>query len=163
VSSERATFVERAVVGGVSAGLLAAAATAGALVGFGVREAAPARFLSAAGQPLRGVPSFVTPDRAFGVTAALGVVQHVVVVFAWALLFAAVAGRLRWPMRLLVGAAFAVIVYFVDAALPDVLRIAAGAVSPWQRAALVTLLAVAAVAGIRLAPPGGRTARRADA
>ena len=47
---------------GVRAGLVAAGATCGALVGVGVRAGAPGRALAVAGQRLRGIPDFVPPD-----------------------------------------------------------------------------------------------------
>jgi hypothetical protein len=152
VSNERATSAERTVAGGVAAVLLAAAATAGALVGFGVRERAPARFFSAAGQQLRGVPPFVTPDRGFGLAAWLGILQHVVVVVLWAILFTSLAGRLRGLALAGAAAAFATAVFFVDAALPDTLRLAAGALSVPQRFVVAVIFAAALGVGMRLAP-----------
>jgi hypothetical protein len=143
---------ERSIAGGVTAVLLAVAATAGALVGFGMRERAPARFFSAAGQQLRGVPAFVTPDRGFGVAAWLGIVQHLVVVVLWAILFTSLAARLRGIALAGAAAAFATVVFVADGALPGTLRLAAGALSVPQRFVLAVVFAAALAAGMRLAP-----------
>lgn len=151
-ASARQRDVEGVVARGLPAGLLGAAATAGALVGFGLREGTPGRFLASAGQPLLGVPSFVTPDRAFGPTAWLGVAQHVVVVLGWAMLFAAIAGRWRGGARWAAGVIVGVVVFVADGALPDALRIAGGALTGAQRAVVVFVLALTLVLGMRLAP-----------
>ena len=58
MSNESGSDVERSGGGALAPVLVAMAATAGALVGFGVRERAPARLFAAAGQQLRGVPAF---------------------------------------------------------------------------------------------------------
>jgi hypothetical protein len=152
VSNERATGVERSVAGGLAPVLLAVAATAGALVGFGVRERAPARLFAAAGQQLRGVPVFVTPDRGFGLSAWLGVAQHLVVVTLWAVLFISLAARLRGLALAGAAAAFAAGLFVVDAVLPGVLRLAAGALTPGQRLAVAIALAAGLALGMRLAP-----------
>ncbi len=144
--------MERSVAGGIAAVLLSAAATAGALVGFGMRERAPARFFSAAGQQLRGVPAFVTPDRGFGLAAWLGIVQHLVVVVLWAVLFTSLAARLRGIALAGAAAAFATAVFVVDGALPSTLRLAAGALSVPQRFIVAVIFAAALLVGMRLAP-----------
>jgi hypothetical protein len=163
VSNERATGpAERTAAGGVAAALLAAAATAGALVGFGMRERAPARFFSAAGQQLRGVPAFVTPDRGFGTAAWLGIAQHLVVVALWAVLFTSLAARLRGLALVGAAAAFATAVFVVDGVLPDALRLAAGALSGPQRLVVAIVFASALVAGMRLAREGRRRVSRPE-
>ena len=149
---ERATgAAERTVAGGIAAALLAAAATAGALVGFGMRDRAPARFFSAAGQQLRGIPPFVTPDRGFGAAAWLGIAQHLVVVGLWAVLFTSLAARLRGLALAAAAAAFATAVFLLDGALPDTLRLAAGALNAPQRLVVAIIFAAALVVGMRLA------------
>ena len=143
---------ERSGAGALAPALVAAAATAGALVGFGMRERAPARLFAAAGQQLRGVPAFVTPDRGFGVAAWLGVAHHILVIALWAVLFTALAGRLRGLALAGAAAAFAAALYVIDAALPNVLRLSAGALTNPQRLVVALILAGAFALGMRLAP-----------
>jgi hypothetical protein len=151
------------VANAVPAALLAAAATAGALVGFGMRDRAPGRLLAAAGEQLRGVPAFVTPDRGFGFAAWLGVAHHVVVVAVWSLLFAFLAGRLRGLALAAAAAAFGVAVFVIDGVLPGGARLAAGTLAAPQRLVVVGVLTVALGIGMRLAPRERRQAARAAA
>jgi hypothetical protein len=131
--------------------MLGAAASAGALVGFGVRRGAPGALLSAAGERLRGVPSFVAPDRGFGPSAFVGLAHHVVAAVAWGLLFVVLAGRLRgartWGVALLVAA----LAVSVDRVLPAPFSLAVGAASLPQRALLALVFAGALAVGMRLA------------
>jgi len=134
---------------------LGAAATTGALIGFGVRRGAPVAVLSAAGDRLRGLPAFVAPDRSLGPSALLGLAHHLALVVGWALLFALVAVPMRGPRR---GAARAVLAALVatvavtaDALLPSWLCLSAGVASAPQRALLALALAAALLAGMPLA------------
>jgi hypothetical protein len=134
---------------------LGAAATTGALVGFGVRRGAPAALLSAAGDRLRGLPAFVTPDRSLGPSAMLGLAHHLLLVVAWALLFVVVARPVRGPRRDVARGAIAALVAAVavsaDAVLPLWLCLTAGVASAPQRALLAIALSGALVIGMALA------------
>lgn len=135
------------------AAFLAAAATLGVLAGFGARDGTPMTVLGGAGLRLRGVPEFVTPDRGVGPTAILGALHAGLVAYAWGLLAALVAWRLGGWRGLLAVAALAAGIVAVDARLPALLQLAAGAPSPAQRLLCVAALAVAAVLGTHLAAP----------
>ena len=138
------------------AAFLATAATLGVLAGFGVREGRPMTVLGGAGLRLRGIPEFVTPDRGVGPTAILGALHAGVVSYAWGLLAAWVAWRLGGWRGVLAVAALAAAIVLVDARLPALLQLAAGAPSPGQRVLGVAALAVAAVLGTHLAAPRTR-------
>jgi hypothetical protein len=137
---------------GVLAGTLAAAATAGALLGFGVQQGTPAR-------PFNAVASLILGDRAEGiwgfhpVVTVVGVIVLVTVTLGWGLLFARLAGGTR-GLRLAGGAAIvavaALAVHVVIATrllganVSDVL-------APAQVIALHLVLGVALGVGMRLA------------
>lgn len=139
--------------------VLGAAASAGALVGFGVRRGAPGTLLSAAGERLRGVPAFVAPDRAFGASAFLGLAHHLVAAVAWGLVFAALAGRLRGARLAAVALVVATIAVSVDRVLPAPFSLAVGVASVPQRVVLAVVLAAALATGMRLAQRQGDDAR----
>jgi len=132
-------------------GWVSAAATAGALLGFGMRVGAPAWLFSAAGDRLRGVPAFVAPDRAFRLSAALGTLHHVALLLAWSLAFTLVARRLRGGRLAAAAVATSLFAVVADAALPPALRQAAGAMTLGQRAVYGIVLAAALAVGMRLA------------
>lgn len=138
------------------AAFLAAAATLGVLAGFGARDGMPMTVLGGAGLRLRGLPEFVTPDRGVGPTAILGALHAGLVAYAWGLLAALLAWRLGGWRGALAVAALAVAIVGVDARLPALLQLAAGAPSPAQRLLCVATLAVAAVLGTHLAAPRAR-------
>lgn len=138
------------------AAFLATAATLGVLAGFGVRDGMPMTVLGGAGLRLRGLPEFVTPDRGVGPTAILGALHAGVVSYVWGLLAAWLAWRLGGWRGVLAAAALAAGIVAVDARLPALLRLAAGAPSPGQRLLAVAALAVAAVLGTHLAAPRTR-------
>jgi hypothetical protein len=149
---------------GVRAGVVAAGATCGALVGLGVREGAPGRALALAGQRLRGVPDFIVPDPGLGAMALLGAAHHTLLLIAWALLFSVLADGLRGLRLLGVAALFAAAVWLVNAhALPPLLRFGdgAGAYPPHQWL-VYSVLALSLAFGIRVGPIEPPVARRAD-
>ncbi len=137
---------------GILTGALAAAATAGALLGFGLQQGTPAR-------PFNAIASFLLGDRAHGiwgfhlVVTVVGVIVLVAVTLGWGVLFARLAGGMR-GLRLagtaLVVAAAALIVNVLIATrlrgayVSDVL-------APAQVVALHLVLGVALAAGMRLA------------
>ena len=138
------------------AAFLAAAAALGVLAGFGARDGMPMTVLGGAGLRLRGVPEFVTPDRGVGPTAILGALHAGLVAYAWGLLAALLAWRLGGWRGVLAVVALAAGIVAVDARLPALLQLAAGAPSPAQRLLCVASLAVAAVLGTHLAAPRAR-------
>jgi hypothetical protein len=137
---------------GILTGALAAAATAGALLGFGIQQGMPAR-------PFNAVASLLLGDRADGiwgfhpVVTVVGVLAHVALSFGWGLLFARFAGGMR-GLRLaaaaLVVAAGAlavnrlIVTQILGANVSDVL-------APAQVIALHVVLGVALAVGMRLA------------
>ena len=132
---------------------LGAAATGGALVGFGIRRGAPAVLLSAAGERLRGVPSFVAPDRTLGASALLGAAHHLAASLAWGLTFAALAagGRLRGASLAAVALLVGALAVTVDRVLPAPLALAAGVLTAPQRVVLGLVLAATLGVGTLLA------------
>jgi hypothetical protein len=130
---------------------LGAAASAGALVGFGVRRGAPGALFSAAGDRLRGLPAFVAPDRSFGASAALGLAHHLAAAVAWGLVFVLLAARLRGAALAAVALVVAVLAVSADRVLPAPFCIAAGVPSAPQRGLLALVLAAALALGMRLA------------
>lgn len=135
-------------------GLLAAAATAGALVGFGLREGTPVR-------PLNGVARLALGARADGVwgvdalVTATGVLVHVTVMLAWGLLYVRLATARSLLAR--VGLAIVVAVAALLLELFIVERVlgagGAGVLTMAQVVALHALLAASLVIGMRLASP----------
>ena len=140
---------------GLRAAGLGAAATTGALVGFGVRRGAPMTVLAAAGDRLRGLPAFVAPDRSFGPSALLGLAHHLVLVAAWAALYALVAVRLQrargGAAGTVVALLVAVVAVTVDSVLPAWVCLAAGVASAPQRVLLAIALATALTMGMAFA------------
>ena len=136
-------------------GALAAAATLGALVGFGVRAGGAAQLLSAGGLALRGLPDVVSPDRGIGIATIAGTLQHAAVVLAWSAAFVAIAARWRVARGVVAAVLFAAVAWAVDGRLPTALRVAAGVPDPAQRVVLFALLAGALGIGTRLAFPRG--------
>lgn len=137
----------------VVAGALAAAATAGALLGFGIQQGTPAR-------PFNAVASLVIGDQATGLwgfhpmITSVGVLVQVTAAFGWALLFARFAGGMRGPRLggaavLVAGVALAVHTFlFGQLGGPGV----GEALVPAQVVALHLVLGITLVVGIRFAP-----------
>jgi len=138
---------------GMRSGVVAAAATAGAIVGFARQESdgvlAP---FATSGRMLLGVAA---GDERLAQLAALsaGVALHVALVVAWAMLFALLAGALRGVRLLLAAALFAFAVYGASrVALPALLRLGHGVRAfPPQVAVLYGVLAIGLAIGMRLA------------
>ena len=137
---------------GILTGALAAAATAGTLLGFGLQQGMPAR-------PFNAVASLLLGDRARGiwgfhpVVTVVGLVAQGALAFVWALLFARLAGGMRG--RRLAGLAIivATVALAVDVFLAS--RVAThGAfdmLAPAQVIAVHLVLGVALAVGMRLA------------
>jgi hypothetical protein len=136
----------RVVVGGV-----VAAATMGALVAMGHRA-------GSAWLPFAEIGAVVL-RRAPGSVAAVmaGVALHVVVMFAWALVFVWLADRLnRLLAASIVGAANFVVSWFVARMTGDGL---ASVLSLGDRVTFAVILTIALVVGMRYARPYSRNAR----
>jgi hypothetical protein len=130
---------------GLRVGVIAAAATTGALAAFGTRQ----------GAPLRAFAELVStrPEMAGPRLALLGLAAQALAAIALGIAFALVAARLR-GVRLLAGAAVFACLAFVlnDAILPSP-HVSAGVqvLDSAHLAALHLLLAVALAVGMRLA------------
>ena len=138
---------------GVRAGLFAAAATAGAIVGFardGAREAA-APFVTN-GRMLLGVAA---GDSAAVQVAAFvgGAALHVALVVGWALLFALVAGAQRGVRLLAAALLFGAAAWGAsERVLPPLLRLGHGVRAfPLQVALLYAVLSLGLALGMRIA------------
>jgi hypothetical protein len=98
---------------GVWIGLVAAAATAGALVGFGWVRGAPL-------QPVNTIAHVVLGSRAFYIGEAhplvtpVGILVHTLSLIVWGMLFSLAAGRQRGTWLWVGAVAFAVVVAVVD-------------------------------------------------
>jgi hypothetical protein len=137
---------------GVLTGTLAAAATAGALLGFGLRAGTPAR-------PFNAVAGVVLGDRAAGiwgfdsVVTVTGVLVQVAVALGWGLLFARLTRGMR-GMRLAAAAVVvSVVALAVDAFLAGrVIGVdVSDALAPAQIVLVHFVLGAALAVGMRLA------------
>ena len=139
---------------GILTGALGAAATAGALLGFGLRDGTPAR-------PFNALAGVILGDRAGGiwgfdlVVTVTGVLVQVAVALGWGLLFARLTRGMR-GMRLAAAAIVAsVVALAVDTLLAGrVLGVdVSGALAPAQIVAVHFVLGAALAVGMRLATP----------
>jgi hypothetical protein len=143
------------VRGGLSAGVIAAAATGGVIAGFGVREGSAAEPFASLGRLLLGIATSEPAGRQL-VALFAGIALHSATALLWGLIFAALFAHLR-GLRLGVAAAlFAAVAYAVSTKFPGLLRLGYGARAfPPQLVLLYTALAISLVAGIRLARTDG--------
>lgn len=136
---------------GVWIGLVAAAATAGALVGFGAARGSPLL-------PINTVAHIVLGSRAFYITdfhpliTTLGLLLHTVSVVVWGVLFAVAMARV-YGVRVWIGAiVFAAAVALIDfVLLPD--RLSPGFENSLMRVEVVIVylvLAVSLALGLRV-------------
>jgi hypothetical protein len=134
---------------------LAAAATVGALVGFGLTDGASLARLAAVTLRLRGLPEFVTPDRGAVGAALLGGTHAALLAGLWGAALAVFArllarrGLRAWQVGAALAAA-ALAAAAADTLLPTPLRFAAGVLAPAERAVAALLVAAAAWGGARL-------------
>ena len=137
---------------GVETGVIAAAATAGALAGLGARDRAPVEAFRALGRMLLGVSASEAP-RAQSLALVTGIVIHAATVTLWGVLFAVIAARLRGVGLFVAAAVFSLVAYAVSSGiLPPLLRLGYGAKAfPPQLALLYSVLALALAMGMRLA------------
>lgn len=132
---------------GLVAGLLAASATAGLLVGFGLRTGTADTLFALGGRQLVGLP---VRD---GVAVTLGVLRHLLAFLALGFLAAAVAGspRMRARTRALLLLLLVALVWAARHLLPTVL-LPLAVEMPWQPALLYHLVTFVTLhLGIRLA------------
>jgi hypothetical protein len=137
---------------GILVGALAAAATAGALLGFGMQQGTPAR-------PFNALASLVLGDRAHGIwgfhatVTVVGVIVLVTLTLAWGVLFARVAGGMRGIRLAGTAMVVAAAALAVDVWIGGLVRWAnvSDALAPAQVVALHVVLGVALGVGMRLA------------
>ena len=137
---------------GILTGALAAAATAGALLGFGIQQGTPAR-------PFNAVASFMLGDRARGiwgfhpVVTVVGVLVQLALALVWALLFARLAGGMRGRQLAAMALVVALVALAADVFLAS--RVATHGVfdmlAPAQVIALHVVLGAALAVGTPLA------------
>lgn len=138
---------------GVRTGIVAAAATAGAIVGFGWRHDAASRPFEIAGRyllaPLTGLRS--APSSGAAVTA--GIVLHVTTMVLLGVCFTIVAASLRGVRLVAASLLFAAAAWaLVSLVVPSPLRAVASYTSSVPQAVFVNLLlALSLVSGMRLA------------
>jgi hypothetical protein len=137
---------------GILTGALAAAAMAGALLGFGIRQGRPAH-------PFNAVASLLLGDRAQGtsgfhpVVTAVGVIVLFAVALGWGVLFARLASGMRGVRLVATALVVAAAALAVNVLIASRLR--GGNISdvlaPAQVIALHIVLGVALAVGMRLA------------
>ena len=139
---------------GIAAGLIAAAATAGVLIGFGLARRQPLRPLNAVAHMLAGSRAFYVSGFDAVVTP-LALLLHVGSVVLWGVVFAAAGARLRGG-RLWAGAALlAAGAFVVDTTLVPA-RLRPGfetLLSTGELAALYVVLATSLAIGLRWSAP----------
>ena len=143
---------------GLTAGIIAAAATAGAVTGFGIRPGEPAEPFTNAGRLVLGIAATENGTRQLG-AFAFGVLLHVGAALVWGVAFALLAAGLRGVRLLVAALLFAGAVYAARERVPELLRLGyGGRAFPPQLVVLHVVLALGLAAGIRLARlPGERT------
>jgi hypothetical protein len=135
---------------GVYAGIVAAAATAGTLIGFGRARGEAWRPLNAVGHLFLGYRARLM-DRFDPLVTPVGIALHVLSVVVWGVLFALVAARLRGWRLAAAAAALGAAAFVIDThLLPD--RFDPGFPALLSRGELIAVYAVLAAAlalGIR--------------
>lgn len=137
-------------------GTIAAAATAGVLVGFGFGNDGPLSPFRTLGRLALGVTQNASAA-AHGAALIAGSLLHALLAGVWGVLFVLIAGSLHGIRRVGAALLFAVFVYALDLGLlPPLLRLGHGARAfPSQNVFLHLVLAAALATGSRIA-----TARR---
>lgn len=139
---------------GLAVGLLAASATSGALVGFGLRLGIPSR-------PFNAIARLVLGGRAEGVwgfTPAVtltGVALHVTMMLVWGVVYVRLVEARRGFARLAIAVGVAVMALLVELLVVERLLHAgvSGVLSPMQVVVVHAVLAVALAVGMRFALP----------
>ena len=140
------------MLAGIQAGVIAASATAGVLVGFAIGRGMPARPFNIAGTVALGARAEDVWNFHPLVTAS-GVIVHLLWALALGVLFALIAGELRGLRLLTAGLAFAFVLYLLAPLVaPPHLRAGVFALATTvQVIAVYVALAVSLIAGMRLA------------
>lgn len=149
--------VARRVSLGARAGLFAAAATVGTLVGFGLRDGSMLRPFASLGRRALALEAAHMGLARAAATGA-GIVLHVTAVLCWAILFTLVAARWRGWRRWVAAAVIGALAYVADGGLvPEVLRVVdAPGVLPLQRGAVYVVLSLSLAIGMGVALSASR-------
>lgn len=141
---------------GVRVGVVAAAATIGAVIGLGLRHGLALRPFMSAGRAVLAALGAGAPSGAVAVLVGLALVASAVVVLG--VCFTYVAAPLRGVRLFAVALLFAAIGFVVPAyVVPSILVLSSGTVlGTAQRVFVCALLAAGLVAGMRLARLGTR-------
>ena len=135
---------------GITTGIIAAAATAGALMGFGIRFGTPLRPFNTIAASVLGATA-VLASNAPAMVATIGVAIHVATCIAWALAYAWIVEQSNgheWEW----GVATSVVAFALTSLVARSLDIGLGTLlSVAQRIALAVVLAIALPLGMRLA------------
>lgn len=144
---------------GLVAGVIAAAATAGALLGLGRAHGATFTLLNDAAHVLIGERARLV-ESAHGVVTILAMLVHVAVVLVWSVLFALLAGSLRGWRLVLAALVFTAAVVAIDLwLLPASMRPGfETAMSVSELVLLYGILAASLAFGVRESRPAGALA-----
>jgi len=139
---------------GLALGLLAASATAGALVGFGHRLGIPSR-------PFNAIARLLLGSRAEGVwgfaplVTLTGVALHVTTMLVWGVVYVRLAAAHRGGARIAIAVGVAAMALLVELLVVERVLHAgvSGVLSPMQVVVVHAVLAVALAVGMRFALP----------
>jgi hypothetical protein len=135
---------------GITTGLIAGAATAGALMGFGIHFGTPLRPFNTIAAEVLGSAA-ANASNAPTVVTAIGLAVHVAACLAWALFYAWIVDRSNgheWEWSV----ATAILAFVLTSLVARALDVGLGTLlSTSQRIALALVLAVALALGMRLA------------
>ena len=139
---------------GLWTGLIAAAATAGTLVGFGLARGAPVRPLNAVAHILLGTRALVFDSFDLAVTGT-ALALHMLSLLAWGVLFVLLAARFRGIRLIIAAIVFAAGAFAVDYyVLPSRFRPGfESTLSGAEVAAVYLVLALALVIGLTASRP----------
>ena len=154
MSEPRSAPSARRIATGIRVGVVAAAATIGAVIGLGLRHGLALRPFISAGRALADAVGLDIATEPMSAVVGLAFVALGIIVLG--VCFTLVAAPLRGMALLLTGVAFGAIGWAVSAyVVPSILVLASGTVlGTAQRVFVCAMLVVALVVGIRLARPG---------
>jgi hypothetical protein len=153
-----AVFGQRAREG-TRAGIIAAAATFGALIGFGRAHGAALRPINAVAHVLLGERARLVDGVVPAVTIS-GLAVHIVSLLVWGTLFALIFGRLRGAQLLLAAFLFAAAAFVFDDLAPARLRPGfEPTLTTPERVAVYAILALALWFGLSLSHDWSKTNR----
>lgn len=141
---------------GVTAGVIAGAATAGALIGFGVRFGTPLRPFNTVAAAVLGQLAFGAAEPPVFVTI-VGIVLHFAIALAWGVAYVYAVGRshgYRWQWAVAAGVA----AFLLTSLFARALGVGLGTLLPLgDRIVLSLVLALALPVGMRFALRASRT------